>query len=106
MYRLFLFVVLVCISQLSFSQKKDKAKQKNADQTVMTNLQAHIGYLADDKLEWFSSIDGFLGTGATLSVKLQGGACSVFTHVITLKVTNSGGIQASHSITILVGQIC
>jgi len=51
MYRLFLFVVLVCISQLSFAQKKDKAKQKNTDQAVMTNLQAHIGYLADDKLE-------------------------------------------------------
>src|SRR4026207_2182212 len=51
MYRLILCVVLTFTSIFSFAQKKNKSKQKNTDQIVITNLQSHIGYLADDKLE-------------------------------------------------------
>ena len=51
MYRLILCVVLLFVSTLSIAQKKNKFKQKSADQIVIANLQSHIGYLADDKLE-------------------------------------------------------
>ena len=51
MYRFILCAVLVFISPFSFAQKKSKLKQKNTDQIVISNLQSHIGYLADDKLE-------------------------------------------------------
>ena len=45
--------LFVCISivQLSFAQKKRSPKLSKADQTTVTNLQAHISYLASDKLE-------------------------------------------------------
>ena len=51
MGRIYFFVVFLFISHFSFAQKKNKSKQKTADQTVIANLQSHIGYLADDKLE-------------------------------------------------------
>jgi aminopeptidase YwaD len=44
--KLFGLLVLFAISQLSYSQKI-----KKADQPILANLQAHIKYLADDKLE-------------------------------------------------------
>ena len=48
----FIFIfVLIFVSQFSFAQKKNKSKQKNPDNTVITNLQSHISFLADDKLE-------------------------------------------------------
>jgi len=46
----FLFFSLMIV-QLSFAQKKKSPKLSKADQTTVTNLQAHIGYLASDKLE-------------------------------------------------------
>src|SRR5436189_9253 len=51
MNRLLFIVVLIFVSQLSFAQKKNKSKQKNTGNTVITNLQSHITFLADDKLE-------------------------------------------------------
>jgi len=51
MNRLLFIVVLIFISQLSFAQKKNKSKQKSPGNTVITNLQSHISFLADDKLE-------------------------------------------------------
>jgi hypothetical protein len=37
--------------QISFAQKKKSPKLSKADNTTVTNLQAHISYLANDKLE-------------------------------------------------------
>jgi aminopeptidase YwaD len=37
--------------QFSFAQKKKSPKLSKADNATVTNLQAHIGYLANDKLE-------------------------------------------------------
>lgn len=52
MNKLIAVVALILISQFSFAQKnKNKAKQKNAEVSVITNLQSHINFLADDKLE-------------------------------------------------------
>ena len=46
----FLFISIFIV-QGSFSQKKKSPKLSKADNLIVTNLQAHIGYLADDKLE-------------------------------------------------------
>jgi len=37
--------------QISFAQKKKSPKLSKADNATVTNLEAHIGYLANDKLE-------------------------------------------------------
>jgi aminopeptidase YwaD len=46
----FLFISLF-LFQISFAQKKKSPKLSKADHTTVTNLQAHISYLANDKLE-------------------------------------------------------
>ena len=46
----FLFISFFLV-QLSFAQKKKSPKLSKADNVTVTNLQAHIGYLASDKLE-------------------------------------------------------
>lgn len=48
-----LFIFLLIISQVSFAQKQKKKSPKinKADMAIVTNLQTHIGFLADDKLE-------------------------------------------------------
>jgi aminopeptidase YwaD len=46
----FLSAFLLFISVFSFAQKKNK-KISKADLVVITNLQSHISFLADDKLE-------------------------------------------------------
>src|SRR5678809_1198525 len=45
-----LFISLFLV-QISFGQKKKAPKLSKADHTTVTNLQAHISYLANDKLE-------------------------------------------------------
>src|SRR6185503_14683763 len=45
LFSLFFFVTI------SFGQKKKSPKLSKADNLIVTNLQAHIGYLAADKLE-------------------------------------------------------
>jgi serine protease len=64
------------------------------------------GVLPDSNLEWFSSMDGSLGKGSNIQVKLSGGQCAPFYHKITLRVTNKSGKQGTHTITVLVGRIC
>jgi hypothetical protein len=56
---------------------------------------------------WTSSIDGYLGSGQSLSVTLSGtdDYDTNVEHLITLEVTDSDGNKAYHSITILVGII-
>jgi aminopeptidase YwaD len=46
----FLFFSFLLV-QDSFAQKKKAPKLSKADHITVTNLQAHIGYLANDKLE-------------------------------------------------------
>jgi Zn-dependent M28 family amino/carboxypeptidase len=50
-FRVGFWVVLFFISQLSFGQKKKSPKISKADKEIVANLQSHISYLADDKLE-------------------------------------------------------
>ncbi len=45
------FTALLFISQFSFAQKNKSPKLNKADKLIVANLQTHIGYLADDKLE-------------------------------------------------------
>ena len=45
------FFISFFLVQISFAQKKKSPKLSKADNTIVTNLQAHIGYLANDKLE-------------------------------------------------------
>ena len=54
--------------------------------------------LGDDAFAWTSSIDGSLGTGATLNTA----ELSTGTHVITLQVTDSNGMSAQAQTTIQV----
>ncbi|NOT29293.1 MAG: hypothetical protein HOP15_02460, partial [Planctomycetes bacterium] len=49
-------------------------------------------------LEWNSSLDGFLGTGGSISSS----ALSPGTHTITASVTDSGGLNAIDAITLVV----
>jgi hypothetical protein len=49
-----IFYLLLLVSTIASAQKNKKAKIKaqiKADNTVLTALQSHIGFLADDKLE-------------------------------------------------------
>ena len=47
---LFLFISFFLV-QISFAQKKKSPRLSKADNVTVTNLQAHISYLASDKLE-------------------------------------------------------
>lgn len=64
------------------------------------------GILSGSRVVWSSNIDGVLGTGNPLSVTLSGDACGPTRHTITLRVTDSDGNQASHSIDVYVGTVC
>lgn len=46
-----LLFFLFFIAQVSFAQKNKSPKLSKADKVLVANLQTHIGYLADDKLE-------------------------------------------------------
>jgi hypothetical protein len=50
--RLVILSMLIVVTQISFAQgKKKNSRQKLSDKNILANLRAHIGYLADDKLE-------------------------------------------------------
>ena len=49
--RVLCFFLSFFLVQVSFAQKKKTPKLSKADNTTVTNLQAHISYLANDKLE-------------------------------------------------------
>lgn len=50
-YRALLFLILLFTVQFSFSQKNKSPKLSKADKITYINLQTHISFLADDKLE-------------------------------------------------------
>lgn len=49
--RVVFFFLSFFLVQISFAQKKKAPKLSKADNATVTNLQAHISYLANDKLE-------------------------------------------------------
>jgi len=49
--RVVCFFLSFFLVQISFAQKKKSPKLSKADNATVTNLQAHISYLANDKLE-------------------------------------------------------
>ena len=65
-----------------------------------TAEDAEDGALSGDSLVWTSSIDGRIGTGASLNKALSAGQ-----HTITLTATDSKGVTASASITVIVSSI-
>ncbi len=64
-----------------------------------TALDAEQGNLASN-VRWSSSKDGFLGTGASISVSLTGRG----KHTITASATDSEGAEGSASIGVRVGR--
>ena len=64
------------------------------------------GPIPPEQLAWFSDVDGFLGTGASVTKALSGRTCQPVYHLITLVVTDAHGHQATHQITVLVGLVC
>ena len=58
------------------------------------------GVLGDTAFVWSSSIDGVLGTGATLNTS----ELSAGTHIITLTATDSNGMSSQAQRTIIVAQ--
>ncbi len=55
-------------------------------------------WLADNKLKWTSNLSGLLGYGSGLVVQ----NLSAGTHTITLTATNSAGLNASESTTVVI----
>jgi hypothetical protein len=66
------------------------------------------GNIDPSSVEWFSNLDGFLGSGTTLlDVILSAPECeNFFHHVITLRVTDSDGNVDVDTIVIIVGRVC
>jgi hypothetical protein len=70
--RVVCFILSFFLVQISFGQKKKSPKLSKADNTTVTNLQAHIGYLANDKLEGRrAGTDGEKLAGEYISQKFQ-----------------------------------
>lgn len=64
------------------------------------------GSLSGAAVTWSSDVDGFLGTGASITATLSSDACGVTGHDVTVTVTDSDGHTATHTIRVLVGTIC
>ena len=64
------------------------------------------GELPGSSLKWSSDLDGVLGTGKNLQKTLSGSKCNTISHTITLEVTDSNGNKATHSIVVMVMDLC
>jgi hypothetical protein len=68
------------------------------------------GQLSGASLEWFSDLDGPLGTGDSLTVVLSGPVhpCNPesFVHVVRLRATDADGHSVEVKVRITVGMIC
>ena len=70
--RVVCFFLSFFLVQISFAQKKKSPKLSKADNATVTNLQAHITYLANDKLEGRrAGTDGEKLAGEYISQKFQ-----------------------------------
>ena len=112
-------LLLLIISCLSCGGGEDKGPVQNPPTVTITgpnDFSTHIqgdviqftgraedaedGALSGDSLVWTSSIDGRIGTGASLKKLISAGQ-----HTITLTATDSKGAAASASITVIVSSI-
>jgi hypothetical protein len=64
------------------------------------------GTIPPGKVCWSSNVDGPLGTGNTIQVKLSGGPCGETLHTVTLSATNNAGRTGTQQILVSVGNIC
>jgi hypothetical protein len=66
------------------------------------------GPLTGASLGWYSSIDGFLGTGKQITTTLSGGSnCDDYRdHIITLHATDSDAHEATDQIHVVVSIFC
>jgi hypothetical protein len=75
-----------------------------------TGSDPEDGMLPDSAFRWFSNVDGFLGSGTSITSELSGPnpPCSqeFVVHVITLEVTDADGHTITYSITVNIGQVC
>jgi hypothetical protein len=79
-----------------------------AGQTVVLNgtgTDPEDGNLTGTSLRWSSDIDGFLGTGNTVTTTLSAGSFGPLFHDITLEVSDSSGNKATHSVRVPCGLI-
>ena len=72
-----------------------------------TGSDPEDGSLPTRSLEWYSSVDGFLGTGGVLWVDLTGPKCEdAIEHLITLRVTDSDGNVSTDEVRVTFHNIC
>jgi len=64
-----------------------------------TTFDPEDGPLPDDHIQWSSSIDGALGTGALLQLD----TLSIGTHIITVTATDNQSAQTTQTFTVVVG---
>jgi len=65
------------------------------------------GALPASSFQWFSDVDGFLGAGDALPVKLSGPRCEAWLeHLITLLVTDSGGNTSTDTVRVEFHNAC
>jgi len=66
------------------------------------------GPLTGASLQWYSSIDGFLGTGKQITTTLSGGSnCDDYRdHIITLRATDSDAHEGTDQIHVVVSIFC
>jgi hypothetical protein len=64
------------------------------------------GKLHGSQLQWSSDIDGNLGEGEVIVVRLSGAECEMRVHHVTLTVVDSDGLESKHMVAIVVGNIC
>jgi hypothetical protein len=63
------------------------------------------GEISGASIEWFSSVDGALGTGSSIQATLSGppaGEEGQVDHIITLRVTDSNGNQDTDEFLVTV----
>ena len=64
------------------------------------------GDLTGSNLQWSSDLDLGLGAGESLQKTLSGSKCNTIVHTITLEVTDKDGHKATHSIVVVVLDLC